>query len=138
MPRKTSRPAFLHRLALVPGERKRFVFGAALVYALAMLTIAFAQSTGHFLVGVALAGIAQAVYVAVGVALVADVLPDRTAAAAKDLGVFNMASALPQSLAPLLAAAILSGGGSYTLVFCGAALFAALGAWAIRPIGGVR
>ena len=126
------------RLSDARGERKRFVFGAALVYALAMLTIAFAQSTWHFLVGVALAGIAQAVYVAVGVALVADVLPDRTAAAAKDLGVFNIASALPQSLAPLLAAAILSGGGSYTLLFCGAAVFAALSAWAIRPVGGVR
>ncbi|MEP6938773.1 MAG: MFS transporter [Rudaea sp.] len=126
------------RLSDARGERKRFVFGAAVVYALAMLTIAFADSTWHFLVGVALAGIAQAVYVAIGVALVADVLPDRDAAAAKDLGVFNIASALPQSLAPALAAVVLSAGGGYTLLFIGAALFAALSALAIRPVGGVR
>ena len=122
------------RLSDARGERKRFVFGAALVYALAMLVIAFASSVGQFLAGVALAGVAQAVYVAVGLALAADVLPDRTADAGKDLGVFNIASALPQSLAPALAAGILSAGGSYTMLFVGAAVFAALSAWAVRQV----
>lgn len=126
------------RLSDARGERKRFVFGAAVVYSIAMLVIAFAASVSHFLVGVALAGIAQAIYVTVSLALAADVLPDRKAAAAKDLGVFNIASALPQSLAPALAAAILSAGGSYMILFSCAAVFAALSAWAVRPVSGVR
>src|SRR6185312_15208142 len=111
---------------------------AALAYSIAMLVVAFAASVGQFLVGVALAGIAQAIYVTVSLALAADVLPDRKGAAAKDLGVFNIASALPQSLAPALAAATLSAGGSYAMLFSGAALFAGLSAWAVRPVSGVR
>ena len=123
------------RLSDARGERKGFVFVAALVYVIAMLVIAFAGSVWHFLFGVALAGIAQAVHVAVGLALAADVLPDRTAAAGKDLGVYNIASALPQSLAPALAATILSAGGTYTMLFVGAAVFAALSALAVRQVG---
>ena len=47
-------------------------------------------------------------YVAVDLALVADVLPNKDNA--KDLGVFNIASALPFSIAPTILAL---GGGNY-------------------------
>ena len=58
----------------------------------------------------ALAGLGFGVYVAVDLALVADVLPDGSSTA-KDLGVFNMAGALPFSVAPALAPFVLSLGG---------------------------
>jgi hypothetical protein len=72
-------------------------------------------------------------------ALVADVLPDKDSAAAKDLGVFNFAGAVPFTVAPALAPAILAvGNGSYGLLFTVAAACAVLGAVAIVPVKGDR
>ncbi len=92
----------------------------------------------------AIAGLGFGVYLAVDLALVADVLPDPDNAA-KDLGVFNIANAMPQSLAPAIAPIFLavplfaSGeGGNYTALYFAAGVFALLGALAIRPVKGVR
>ena len=90
------------RLSDRTGRRKVFVLVAATVYGLALMAIAVATDFDGFLVGMALAGLGFGVYVAVDLALVADVLPS-TASTAKDLGVFNMAGALPFSVAPALA-----------------------------------
>ena len=61
----------------------------------------------------AISGLGFGTYVAVDLALVVNVLPDQDNAA-KDLGVFNMAGALPFSIAPGIAPAILAmGRGSY-------------------------
>lgn len=130
------------------GRRKAPVFAAALVFAVGCAIIAFAGSFPVFLIGVAIAGAGHGVYIAVDLALVSEVLPDLDAAA-KDLGVFNIASAAPQSLAPAIAPLFLavplfvgggaSGeGGNYTALFFAAAIFAALGAFAIRPVKGVK
>ncbi|WP_302073064.1 MFS transporter [Fulvimonas sp. R45] len=121
------------------GRRKPFVAGAALVYALALLVIAFAASYPGFLAGMAIAGAGQGMYLAVNLALVTDVLPDREVHAARNLGILNIANVLPQSLMPALAPAILlADWGSYTALFVMAAVPVALGAWAIRPVRGVR
>ena len=121
------------------GRRKVFVSGAALVYALALLMIAFAASYPWFLAGMAVAGIAQGVYLAADLALVTDVLPERETHAARNLGIFNIASVLPQSLMPAIAPGILLlSGGSYAALFVAAAILAALGAWAILPVRGAR
>ncbi|WP_426663546.1 MFS transporter [Rhodanobacter aciditrophus] len=121
------------------GRRKVFVSGAALVYALALLMIAFAASYSWFLAGMAMAGIAQGVYLAADLALVTDVLPERETHAARNLGIFNIASVLPQSLMPAVAPGILlASGGSYEALFVAAAVLVALGAWAILPVQGVR
>jgi MFS family permease len=121
------------------GRRKVFVSGAALLYALALLAIAFAASYPWFLAAMALAGVAQGVYLAADLALVTDVLPERETHAARNLGIFNIASVLPQSLMPAIAPGILSAsGGSYAVLFVVAAILVALGAWAILPVRGVR
>jgi len=66
------------------------------------------------------------------------VLPD-PGQAAKDLGVLNIAGALPFSLAPAVAPAILDlGGGSYRVLFTVAGASAIAGAVAILPVKGVR
>jgi len=76
--------------------------------------------------------------VAVDLALVVDVLPDRDNAA-KDLGVFNIAGALPFSIAPAIAPAILAmSSGSYGMLYAIAGVCAILGAFAIVPVKGVR
>ena len=82
----------------------------------------------------AISGLGFGLYIAVDLALVADVLPDR-ATAAKDLGVFNIASALPFFVAPAIAPAILAiGGGSYAVLYTVAGLSALAGAAAILPV----
>jgi hypothetical protein len=75
---------------------------------------------------------------AVDLALVADVLPD-TNSAAKDLGVMNIAGALPSAIAPAMAPAILAvGNGSYGVLYAVAGFCAILGAAAILPVRRVR
>lgn len=127
------------RLSDAAGRRKPFVGGAALAYALALLVIAFAASYSVFLAGMAIAGLAQGVYLAADLALVTDVLPERETHAARNLGIFNVANVLPQSLMPAIAPAILAaGGGSYARLFVAAAILVALGAAAILPVRGTR
>jgi MFS family permease len=126
------------RLSDRTGRRKIFVLGASTVYGLAMFVIAFASDFNGFLVGMAIGGLGFGVYVAVDLALAADVLPD-SATAAKDLGVFNIAGALPFSVAPAVAPAILAvTDGSYGALYAVAGVSAVLGAAAIVPVKGVR
>ena len=111
---------------------------ASVVYGLALFVIAAASGFNAFLVGMALAGLGYGVYVAVDLALVADVLPDRRSAA-KNLGVFNIAGALPFSIAPAIAPAILAiGSGGYSLLYAVAGLCAVMSGVAIWRVKGVR
>ena len=126
------------RLSDWTGRRKIFVFTASLVYGLAMFAVAVATNFNGFLVGMAISGLGFGMYVAVDLALVADVLPKR-ADVAKDLGVFNIAGALPFSIAPALAPVILlMGRGSYSVLYAVAGLCAIIGAAAILRVRGVR
>jgi MFS family permease len=120
------------------GRRKIFVFTASIVYGLAMFVVATASNFNGFLVGMAISGLGFGVYVAVDLALVADVLPDKDNVA-KDLGVFNIAGALPFSIAPAIAPAILAiGRGSYGVLYAVAGGCAIIGALAILPVKRVR
>ena len=119
-------------------RRKVFVLVASIAYGLALFVVAAATGFNGFLVGMALCGIGFGMYFAVDLALVADVLPD-SRTAGKDLGVLNFAGALPFSVAPALAPAILTiGGGSYSALYAVAGGCAILGAFAILPVKGVR
>jgi MFS family permease len=120
------------------GRRKIFVFSASIVYGLALFVIAIASNFNGFLVGMAISGLGFGMYFAVDLALVLDVLPANDTSA-KDLGVFNMASALPFSIAPAIAPAILAiGTGSYGVLYAVAGLCAIVGAFAILPVKRVR
>jgi MFS family permease len=126
------------RLSDRTGRRKIFVFSASIVYGLALFVVAVASNFTGFLVGMAISGLGFGVYLAVDLALVVDVLPNRDTAA-KDLGVFNIAGALPFSIAPALAPAILAiGGGSYGVLYAFAGACAIIGATAVLPVKRVR
>ncbi len=126
------------RLSDRTGRRKVFVLAASIVYGLAVFAVAAASSFNAFLVGIAVAGLGFGLYMAVDLALVADVLPTRTDVA-KDLGVLNIAGALPFSIAPAIAPAILViGHGSYSVLYGFAGLCAIIGAFAILPVRRVR
>ena len=114
------------------------MFTASVVYGLAMFVLALASDFDGFLVGMAIGGLGFGMYMAVDLALVADVLPDKDNAA-KDLGVLNIAGALPFSVAPALAPAVLAiGGGSYGVLYAVAGVCAVVGAVAILPVRRVR
>jgi len=120
------------------GRRKAFVCTASFVFGLGMFTIALASTFNGFLIGMAIGGLGFGFYVAVDLALVADVLPDQ-ANAAKDLGVMNIAGALPSSVAPAIAPVILAlGSGSYGVLYIVAGVCAVIGAGAILPVKRVR
>jgi MFS family permease len=120
------------------GRRKVFVCAASFVFGMAMFVIAVASRFDGFLIGMAVAGLGFGLYMAVDLALVADVLPD-PACAAKDLGVMNIAGALPYSIAPAIAPVILAvSGGSYGALYAVAGVCAVVGALAILPVRRVR
>jgi MFS family permease len=119
------------------GRRKVFVMGAAVIYAGALAVVAVSHSFDGYLLGMVLGGIGFGMYMAVDLALVVDVLSDPLTAA-KDLGVLNIAGALPFAVAPALAPALLSlGGGSYSMLYAVAAACALGGAAAAAPIRSV-
>jgi MFS family permease len=126
------------RLSDRTGRRKVFVLTGSMVYGVAMFVVAVANDFDGFLVGMAIGGLGFGLYMAVDLALVADVLP-RPDTAAKDLGVMNIAGALPFSVAPAIASVVLAvGDGSYGVLYAVAGACALLGAVAIIPVKRVR
>jgi len=124
-------------------RRKVFVIAASLGYAAAMIVVATATGFDGFLLGVVIGGLSQGAYMGVDYALVSDVLPDSDTEAAKGMGVFNLSSTVPQTVAPVLAPVLLligatPGSQNYVALYVGAAVFALLGAAAIAVIRGVR
>jgi MFS family permease len=104
----------------------------------ALFVVALASDFNGFLVGMAIGGLGFGMYMAVDLALVVDVLPDEDNAA-KDLGVLNIAGALPFSVAPAIAPAILAiGGGSYGVLYAFAGVCAIIGTFAVLPVKAVR
>jgi len=122
------------------GRRKPFVFGAAAVVTVALVMLALTSTLPAFYIAAVVMGVGIGAYFAVDLALITDVLPDKDHTAAKDMGIFNIANSLPQSVAPALAPLLLSigGGGNYTALFLAGAVFALLGAGLIAPIRTVR
>ena len=119
-------------------RRKAFVCAAAVVYAVALFVVAGASGPSGYVVGMAISGLGFGVYTAVDLALVVDVLPD-PAHAAKDLGVMNIAGALPFSVGPALAPLVLAvGGGSYAFLYGVAGICALASAAAVLRVRQVR
>ena len=88
------------------GRRKVFVIWSGLVSGSAAVLLGVGQSWPAALAAAVVMGCAYGIYTAVDFALITEVLPtaiDR----AKDLGVINIANALPQVFAPVLAGVLL-------------------------------
>ncbi len=118
-------------------RRKIFVIGASLVIVLAFLILAFFQTWPAVELAAAVLGIGFGAYLGVDIALITQVLPS-TSARGKDLGVINIANALPQVVGSAVAALVINSFHSYTLLFVFAAILASLGAVLIQRIKSVR
>jgi MFS family permease len=88
------------------GRRKVFVYIAAYLQAIAALILAFVPNYTVAIFAAGLLGIGYGCYMSVDQALATQVLPDAHSRG-KDLGVMNIATAVPQAVGPLLGALII-------------------------------
>jgi hypothetical protein len=139
----TSPPSAPSCTAAKRGSLNRFfylVFLSTALFAVGLGLLTQVDSVAGFYLVVGILGAAFGIYIGVDLALVLAVLP-HPEDNAKDLGVFNIANAALQSLAPFLGAALLSlgaGGKNYTLLYLTAAALTLLGAFAILPVKKVK
>ena len=121
------------------GRRKPVAMVGSTLQGIGLWVIGMAPSYTVLLLGAAVAGVGHGVYEGVNLALVTEVLPDRSQHAAKDLGLLNIANALPQVVAPLAAPVILDAShGNYTLLFLIAGLLPVIGAALLLPLKRAR
>lgn len=125
------------RLSDTIGRRKPFVTFAAVLQAVAAIMLALIPSFSATLIAGALLGLGYGAFLSVDQALATQVLPD-PADRGKDLGVMNIASAVPQAIAPLLGAFIVASLGGFPVLFFASGLVAILGAVTIGPIRRVQ
>ncbi|MFD7278169.1 MFS transporter [Streptomyces sp. NPDC059862] len=120
-------------------RRKVFVGSSALVFGIGTALLITTHSVAGFYAAEVVLGLGFGVYAGVDLALVLDVLPDPEETA-KDLGVFNIANAAPQSIAPALGVLLVNtaGGHEYHLLLGAAAAVCVIGALAVIPIRSVR
>ena len=124
------------------GKRRPFVAIAGVIMVAGLVILAFAPSVAVVIVAQAVIGLGAGSFMSVDTALATQVLPNPKDTA-KDLGVLNMANALPQSLAPVIAPAIIAFGattslGGYSTFYLFGALVALAGAVLVYRIKGVK
>ncbi|WP_193611601.1 MFS transporter [Nocardioides lijunqiniae] len=117
-------------------RRKPFVIASGLVIAAALLVLAVVPTMTGAWVGAVVLGIGFGIYSSVDFAMISQVLPsagDR----AKDLGVINIANALPQVVAPVVAALILGLDLGYATLYTFAAATTVVGSLLVTRIRSV-
>jgi MFS family permease len=135
------------------GTRKTFVYIASYLQAIAAGLLAFVPQYGAALVAAGILGLGYGAFMAVDQALATQVLPD-SHSRGKDLGIMNIATAVPQAIGPLLGAIIIVGfaststdvasgsfagaGAGFTALFVASAVAALLGGLALIPIKSVK
>lgn len=122
------------------GRRKPFVALSAILSGIGAGVLAVSQTWPGALVGAAIFGIAYGVFLSVDFALVTQVLPS-SGDAARDLGVINIAAALPQVIAPVFAAplvaAFATAQGGYAALYGLSAVVSILGGVLVHRIRSV-
>lgn len=119
------------------GRRKPFVIVSALFQAIAAALLAFVPDFTVTVVAGALLGIGYGAFLSVDQALATQVLPN-AATRGKDLGIMNIATTVPQAVAPLLGAWLVAAVAGFTGLFVVSAVATVLGALAVIPVRSVR
>ncbi|MFE7559186.1 MFS transporter [Kitasatospora sp. NPDC057500] len=119
------------------GRRKIFVIAsAALIGCSLVIPLVVPDMTGMLAMGFT-AGLGFGCFQGVDTALISQVLPSEQSFA-KDLGVVNVASTLPQVLAPAISGAVVLALGGFRTLFLAAAAFGLIGAAAVLRVRSVR
>ncbi|QYM64861.1 MFS transporter [Microbacterium sp. Se5.02b] len=124
------------------GKRRPFVAIAGVIMVVGLVILAIAPDVTTVIVAQAIIGLGAGSFLSVDLALATEVLPNPDDVA-KDLGVLNIANALPQSIAPAIAPGIIALGaatplGGYTTWYLFGALVALAGAVLVYRIKGVK
>lgn len=125
------------RLSDKLGKRKAFVFLSSAIQGVAALVLAFVPELGAAMVAAGLLGLGYGCFLSVDQALATQVLPDPESRG-KDLGIMNIATAVPQAMAPLIGAGIVAALGGFMGLFLLSGLFAFAGALAVARVKAVR
>jgi len=127
----------LGRLSDRLGRRKVFVFVASGLQGVAALMLAFIPDLTVAMIAAGILGLGYGCFLSVDQALATQVLPD-PASRGKDLGIMNIATAVPQAIAPLLGAGVVALFAGFQGLFLLAGLFAFAGALAVTRVKAVR
>ena len=118
-------------------RRKIFVIVSVILLAVSLFLLAFFQTWPFVRIAAAVLGLGFGSFLAVDIAIITLVLPSAESRA-KDMGVANIASTLPQALVPVIAGAILGLSHSYTLLFFITGIIVLLGSIVVVPIKAIR
>jgi MFS family permease len=124
------------------GKVRVFVMVASFIIAASLLILAFSRDVGMVTVAAVVMGAGFGSYTAVDLALISRVLP-RPEDRAKDLGVVNIANAMPQVLAPVIAGVVVTAlrsdgyAAAYQTLYLAAAALTVLGAVLVMRVKSV-
>lgn len=118
-------------------RRKVFVIASSAILGIGLFVPFLLPTVEGMIIYAAVGGLGFGCYAAVDAALFTEVLP-ADADAAKDLGIANIASSVPQIIAPAVAGVTIALTGGYAAIFVVALVAALLGAAAVAPVRGVR
>ena len=113
------------------------MFVAAALQGAAALLLAFVPDLTVAFIAAGMLGLGYGCFLSVDQALATQVLPDPHTRG-KDLGIMNIATAVPQAMAPLLGAFIVALLAGFQGLFILSAAAAILGAAAVLPIRSVK
>ncbi|MER5394410.1 MFS transporter [Saccharopolyspora sp. NPDC002686] len=118
-------------------NRRAFVAWSGVIMAIAGFLLAGWQTWTGAVVAALVLGIGFGAYTSVDFALITQVLPEALDRG-KDLGVINIANALPQVLAPVVAAPVVAHLGGYPVLYTAASVIALLGGVLVYRVKSVR
>lgn len=125
------------KLSDLVGRRKPFVLAAGVCQGAAAICIAAVADLPMTMVAAALLGAGFGAFLGVDQALATQVLPDAQHNG-QDLGIMNIAMAVPQALGPLVGAAVVEATGGFTGLFVTSAVFGILGGLSVLLVRTVR
>ncbi|MFT4042638.1 MAG: MFS transporter [Gordonia sp. (in: high G+C Gram-positive bacteria)] len=118
-------------------RRKPFVLAAGVAQGAAAICIAAVANFSMTMVAAALLGLGYGAFLGVDQALATQVLPDAEHNG-QDLGIMNIAMAVPQALGPLVGAVVVEMTGGFTALYAVSAIFGILGGICVLAVRSVR
>ena len=116
------------------GRRSPFLLAACAADAAGTVILLVAPSVPAVFVYTVLHAIGTGIYIVIGLALVSEAIPDPGASAAKDLGLYNVATNVAQLIAPIAAAMLIGALGGYGVLLGVAAALIVIAGLLILPL----
>jgi MFS family permease len=120
------------------GRRKIFVYVASGLMVVGLVFPVLIPNISGMVAMSVVNGLGFGLYMACDTALMTEVLPGGGTNAAKDMGILNIATNIPQALSPALAGVTIAAAGGYPALFIVGMIAVAVGALALVPVKSVR